>query len=169
LYVGFSGGSSAAAANRKAPAALEFEATIMANFTPISAAIGGALIGLSAVFLMMLNGRIAGVTGVFAGLIDPAGSDRAWRATFLAGLIPAPLSAAVFALPLPLPQMPASLTVVAVAGLLVGFGTRLSNGCTSGHGVCGIARLSPRSIVATAIFMAAAIVVVALTRHVFGA
>src|SRR6185312_10973367 len=124
--------------------------------------IGGALIGLSAVFLMMLNGRIAGVTGVFAGLIDPAGSDRAWRATFLAGLIAAPLSAAVFALPLPLPQMPASLTVVAVAG----FGTRLSNGCTSGHGVCGIARLSPRSIVATAIFMAAAIVVVALTRHV---
>ena len=141
----------------------------MANFTPISAAIGGALIGLSAVFLMMLNGRIAGVTGVFAGLIDPAGSDRAWRATFLAGLIAAPLSAALFALPLPLPQMPASLTVVAVGGLLVGFGTRLSNGCTSGHGVCGIARLSPRSIVATAIFMAAAIVIVALTRHVFGA
>jgi uncharacterized membrane protein YedE/YeeE len=169
LYVGLSGGSSAAAANRKAPAALEFEAAIMANFTPISAAIGGALIGLSAVFLMMLNGRIAGVTGVFAGLIDPAGSDRAWRATFIAGLIAAPLSAALFVLPLPLPQMPASLTVVAVAGLLVGFGTRLSNGCTSGHGVCGIARLSPRSIVATVIFMTAAIVVVALTRHVFGA
>ncbi len=145
----------------------------MANFTPISAAIGGVLIGLSAVLLMMLNGRIAGVTGVFAGLIDPTGSDRAWRATFIAGLIAAPLSAALFVLPLPLPlplpQMPASLTVVAVAGLLVGFGTRLSNGCTSGHGVCGIARLSPRSIAATAIFMAAAIVVVALTRHVFGA
>ena len=141
----------------------------MANFTPISAAIGGTLIGLSAVLLMMLNGRIAGVTGVFAGLIDPAGGDRAWRATFIAGLIAAPLSAALFGQAFPLPQMPASLTMVAVAGLLVGFGTRLSNGCTSGHGVCGFARLSPRSIAATAIFMAAAIVVVALTRHVFGA
>jgi uncharacterized membrane protein YedE/YeeE len=141
----------------------------MANFTPISAAIGGALIGLSAVFLMMLNGRIAGITGVFAGLIDPTSNDRAWRATFIAGLIAAPLSAVLLGLTLPLPQMPSSLTVIAVAGLLVGFGTRLSNGCTSGHGVCGIARLSPRSIAATAIFMAAAIIVVALTRHVLGA
>jgi uncharacterized membrane protein YedE/YeeE len=140
----------------------------MANFTPISAAIGGALIGLSAVLLMLLNGRIAGVTGVFAGLIDPTGTDRAWRATFTAGLIVAPLSAALVGFTLPIPQMPTSLIVVAAGGLLVGFGTRLSNGCTSGHGVCGIARLSPRSITATAIFMAAAIVVVALTRHVFG-
>jgi uncharacterized protein len=140
----------------------------MANFTPISAAIGGALIGLSAVLLMLLNGRIAGVTGVFAGLIDPTGTDRAWRATFIAGLIVAPLSAALVGFTLPMPQMPTSLIVVAAGGLLVGFGTRLSNGCTSGHGVCGIARLSPRSITATAIFMAAAIVVVALTRHVFG-
>jgi uncharacterized membrane protein YedE/YeeE len=146
-----------------------FEATIMANFTPISAAIGGALIGLAAVLLMMLNGRVAGITGVFAGLIELAGTDRAWRATFIAGLIAAPLSAVLLGLTLPLPQMPSSLTVIAVAGLLVGFGTRLSNGCTSGHGVCGIARLSPRSIAATAIFMAAAIAVVALTRHVFGA
>jgi uncharacterized protein len=140
----------------------------MANFTPISAAIGGALIGLSAVLLMLLNGRIAGVTGVFAGLIDPTGTDRAWRATFIAGLIVAPLSAALVGFTLPMPQMPTSLIVVAAGGLLVGFGTRLSNGCTSGHGVCGIARLSPRSITATAIFMAAAIVVVALTLHVFG-
>jgi uncharacterized protein len=146
-----------------------FEAITMANFTPISAAIGGALIGLSAVLLMMLNGRIAGITGVFAGLIDPIGGDRAWRATFIAGLIAAPLSAVLLGLTLPLPQMPSSLAVTALAGLLVGFGTRLSNGCTSGHGVCGIARLSPRSIAATAIFMAAAIAVVALTRHVFGA
>jgi hypothetical protein len=140
----------------------------MANFTPISAAIGGALIGLSAVLLMLLNGRIAGVTGVFAGLIDPTGTDRAWRATFIAGLIVAPLSAALVGFTLPIPQMPTSLIVVAASGLMVGFGTRLSNGCTSGHGICGIARLSPRSITATAIFMAAAIVVVALTRHVFG-
>ena len=140
----------------------------MDNFTPVSAAIGGALIGLAAVLLMLFNGRIAGITGLFAGLIDPIGSERIWRATFIAGLIAAPLSAALLGLALPLPQMPASLAVIAAAGLLVGFGTRLANGCTSGHGVCGIARLSPRSIAATAIFMGAAIIVVALTRHVFG-
>jgi len=140
----------------------------MANFTPISAAIGGALIGLSAVLLMLFNGRIAGITGIFAGLVDPLGIDRAWRAAFIVGLIAAPLAAALLGVPVPTPQMPASLVVVAIAGLLVGFGTRLSNGCTSGHGVCGIARLSPRSIVATGIFMAAAVVVVAVTRHVVG-
>jgi uncharacterized protein len=140
----------------------------MANFTPISAAIGGALIGLAAVLLMLLNGRIAGVTGVFAGLIDPTSGDRAWRAAFIAGLIAAPLSATLIGYAVPVPQMPASLITVVAAGLLVGFGTRLSNGCTSGHGVCGIARLSPRSIAATMIFMAAAIVVVAVTRHVLG-
>lgn len=140
----------------------------MANFTPISAAVGGALIGLSAVLLMLLNGRIAGVTGVFAGLIDPISTDRLWRAAFIIGLIAAPLSAALLGYAIPVPQMPASLITVAGAGLLVGFGTRLSNGCTSGHGICGIARLSPRSITATIVFMGAAIVVVALTRHGFG-
>jgi uncharacterized membrane protein YedE/YeeE len=98
--------------------------------------------------LMLLNGRIAGVTGVFAGLIDPAGSDRAWRATFIAGLVAAPLSAALLGFTIPVPHMPTSLLAVAGAGLLVGFGTRLANGCTSGHGVCGMARLSPRSITA---------------------
>ncbi len=140
----------------------------MANFTPISAAIGGALIGLAAVLLMLLNGRIAGITGVFAGLIDPISADRGWRATFIAGIIIAPLSAALLGYAIPIAHMPASLVTVGVAGLLVGFGTRLSNGCTSGHGICGIARLSPRSITATAVFMAAAIVVVAVTRHVIG-
>jgi len=140
----------------------------MANFTPISAAIGGALIGLAAVSLMLLNGRIAGVTGVFAGLIDPVSTDRGWRATFIAGIIAAPLSAALLGYPIPIPQMPANLFTIAAAGLLVGFGTSLSNGCTSGHGICGIARLSPRSITATAVFMAAAIMVVGVTRHVIG-
>jgi len=140
----------------------------MANFTPISAAIGGALIGLSAVLLMLLNGRIAGVTGIFAGLIEPQSSDRTWRAIFIVGLIAAPLCAALIGYTVPIPQMPPSLGIIAVAGLLVGFGTRLSNGCTSGHGICGIARLSPRSIVATGIFMIAAMIVVALTRHVVG-
>jgi uncharacterized protein len=140
----------------------------MSNFTPISAAIGGGLIGLSAVLLMLLNGRIAGITGVVAGLIDPVSNDRAWRTTFIAGLILAPLSATLVGYAIPIPQMPASWVTVVVAGLLVGFGTRLSNGCTSGHGVCGIARLSPRSITATVVFMAAAMVVVAVTRHVIG-
>ena len=140
----------------------------MANFTPVSAAIGGALIGLAAVLLMRLNGRIAGVTGIFAGFIDPFSTDRAWRATFVAGLIAAPLSAALLGYTIPIPHMPVSFVTIAAGGLLVGFGTRLSNGCTSGHGVCGIARLSPRSITATAIFMAAAIAVVAVMRHVIG-
>ncbi len=138
------------------------------NFTPISAAIGGALIGLSAVLLMLFNGRIAGVTGIAAGILDPLSSDRGWRATFVVGLIAAPLSAVLLGYSLPIVQMPASYVTIAVAGLLVGFGTRLSNGCTSGHGICGIARLSPRSIIATGIFMVAAIVVVAITRHGFG-
>jgi hypothetical protein len=140
----------------------------MANFTPVSAAIGGALIGFAAVLLMMLNGRIVGVTGIFAGLVDPGSTDRGWRATFVIGLIAAPLCAALLGYPIPVPHLPASFVVIGVAGLLVGFGTRLSNGCTSGHGVCGIARLSPRSIASTAIFMVAAIAVVAVSRHVFG-
>jgi len=140
----------------------------MANFTPISAAIGGALIGLAAVMLMRLNGRIAGITGIFAGLIEAQSTDLSWRATFIVGLVAAPLSAALIGYTVPIPQMPPSLAMIAVAGLLVGFGTRLSNGCTSGHGVCGIARLSPRSIIATGIFMAAAMIVVAVTRHVVG-
>ncbi len=140
----------------------------MANFTPVSAAIGGALIGLSAVLLMLFDGRIAGVTGIFAGLIDPLATDRAWRATFIVGLIAAPLSAALLGYAIPIPHLPTSLVTIAVAGLLVGFGTRLSNGCTSGHGICGVARLSPRSIIATGIFMLAAIIVVAVTRHLVG-
>jgi uncharacterized protein len=142
--------------------------TDMANFAPISAAVGGALIGLAAVMLMRLNGRIAGVTGIFAGLIDPFSTDRAWRATFVVGLIAAPLSAALLGCSIPISHIPASFAAIAVAGLLVGFGTRLSNGCTSGHAVCGIARSSPRSITATTIFMAAAMVIVAVMRHVVG-
>jgi len=140
----------------------------MANFTPISAAVGGALIGLAAVLLMRLNGRIAGITGIFAGVIEPQRTEWTWRAAFIVGLLAAPLSAMLIGYPVPIPQMPPSLLVIAGAGLLVGFGTRLSNGCTSGHGVCGIARLSPRSITATGIFMVTAMIVVALTRHGLG-
>jgi uncharacterized membrane protein YedE/YeeE len=140
----------------------------MANFTPISAAFGGALIGLSAVLLMLFTGRIAGVSGIFAGLFNPRTDDRAWRVAFIVGLIAAPLAAALAGYPVAMPQMPGSFITIAVGGLLVGFGTRLGSGCTSGHGICGIARLSPRSIAATIVFMVAAIIVVALTRHVIG-
>ena len=138
----------------------------MSDFTPVSAAIGGGLIGLSAVLLMLLTGRIAGISGIFAGCLGFGTSHNGWRVAFIAGLILAPLIAGWVGYAMPAPQMPASWAVVIAAGLLVGFGTRLGGGCTSGHGICGIARLSGRSITATAIFMLAAVVVVALTRHV---
>jgi uncharacterized protein len=140
----------------------------MANFTPISAAIGGGLIGLSAVLLMMLTGRIAGISGIFGGLLDFGSNDKGWRVAFIAGLILAPLIAGWIGYGMPSPQLPASWTVIIGAGLLVGFGTRLGDGCTSGHGICGLARLSGRSITATAIFMLVAIATVAVSRHVFG-
>jgi len=140
----------------------------MNNFTPVSAAIGGGLIGLSAVLLMVSTGRIAGISGIFAGLINPQTTDRAWRGAFLGGLVAAPSTAVLLGYAVPTPQMPSSYVIVITGGLLVGFGTRLGSGCTSGHGICGIARLSPRSIVATGVFMIAAIIVVALTHHVFG-
>jgi uncharacterized protein len=140
----------------------------MANFTPLSAAIGGALIGLAAVLLMLFNGRIAGISGIVDGLINPRTDDRLWRLAFVAGLIAAPLIAALAGHAVPMPQLPGSTITIAAAGLLVGFGTRLGSGCTSGHGICGIARLSPRSIAATLVFMVAAIAVVAVTRHVIG-
>jgi uncharacterized membrane protein YedE/YeeE len=140
----------------------------MANFTPLSAAIGGGLIGLSAVLLMLLTGRIAGISGIFGGLLNFRDDDRDWRIAFIAGLILAPLIAGWIGHAMPTPKLPASWTVIIGAGLLVGFGTRLGSGCTSGHGICGIARLSSRSIVATIVFMLAAIATVAVTHHVLG-
>lgn len=137
----------------------------MHNLTPLSGFLGGALIGLAAAMLMLLTGRIAGISGIFGGLLSPATSDRGWRLAFVAGLIAAPLIAAFAGKPLPMPTMPASLIVIVIAGLLVGFGSRMGGGCTSGHGVCGTARLSARSLIATAIFMAVAIVTVAIVRH----
>ena len=137
----------------------------MANFTPVSAAIGGALIGLSAVLLMLSTGRIAGISGIFSGLLNLRGEDKGWRVAFIAGLILAPILAGLVGYGMAQPTLPSNWAVIVAAGLLVGFGTRLGNGCTSGHGICGIARLSPRSIVATATFMATAMLVVAVMRH----
>lgn len=140
----------------------------MASFSPISALLGGSLIGLASVLLMMLSGRIAGISGIFGGYLTLAAGDKVWRFAFIVGLILAPVASGLLSYPLPMPDMPASWGMIAIAGLLVGFGARLGGGCTSGHGICGIARLSARSIVATAIFMASAIVVVAVMRHGIG-
>jgi len=140
----------------------------MTDFTPISALIGGALIGLSAALLMLLSGRIAGISGIFGGCLTLGANDRGWRLAFIAGMVAAPLLGALMNVPLSVPLMPKSWIVIVAAGLLVGFGTRLGGGCTSGHGVCGIARLSARSIAATAIFMVTAMIVVFLMRHALG-
>jgi uncharacterized membrane protein YedE/YeeE len=140
----------------------------MAHFTPSSAAIGGALIGLAATLLMLFNGRVAGVSGILAACLNGKGSDIGWSAAFIVGLVLAPLTASAAGFPIATPQMPDSWAVIVAGGMLVGFGSRLAGGCTSGHGVCGVARLSVRSFVATAIIMATAIVVVALSRHVIG-
>lgn len=140
----------------------------MANFTPASAAIGGALIGLSAVLLMLLTGRIAGISGIFAGLLSIRSDDKAWRIAFLAGLLLVPVAAGWLGYGMAPPRLPANWTIIVVAGLLVGFGARLGGGCTSGHGICGIGRLSVRSIAATIVFMATAVATVAVTRHVLG-
>lgn len=140
----------------------------MASFDPISALFGGALIGLASVLLMMLTGRIAGISGILGGCLALTAGDKVWRLAFIAGLVLAPVAGGLMGYPLPTPQMPASWTMIAIAGLLVGFGARLGGGCTSGHGVCGVARLSARSIIATTIFMASAIIVVAIMRHGFG-
>lgn len=140
----------------------------MTDFTPVSALIGGSLIGLAATLLMLLTGRIAGISGILAGTLTLAGGDKAWRYAFIAGLIVSPLIGALIGLQLEEPRMPSTWAVIVVAGLLVGFGSRLGGGCTSGHGVCGIARLSPRSIVATLIFMGTAMMVVFVSRHGLG-
>jgi hypothetical protein len=140
----------------------------MHDFTPLSGLLGGALIGLAAAMLMLLNGRLAGVSGIFGGLLQASPADQGWRIAFVAGLIAAPLLAALAGAPLPRPAMTSSLVLAAVGGLLVGFGSRMGNGCTSGHGVCGFARLSARSIAATIIFMITAIATVAIIRHGFG-
>jgi uncharacterized membrane protein YedE/YeeE len=140
----------------------------MASFDPISAVFGGMLIGVAATLLLFLNGRIAGISGIFGDFLAGNVIERGWRAAFLLGLIAAPPLAVAAGLRMPPPDMPNSWVVIVGGGLLVGVGTRLAGGCTSGHGICGLARFSPRSIVATGIFMITAIVVVAVVRHGIG-
>lgn len=138
------------------------------SFTPWASLAGGVVIGIAAAMFILLNGRIAGISGVLGGLMKPMRGDISWRAAFIAGLVGAPLLYALFA-ELPRPQIDSGYTGLVVAGLLVGVGTRYGSGCTSGHGVCGISRLSPRSLVATAAFMLAGFASVFIVRHLIGA
>ncbi|WP_119153378.1 YeeE/YedE family protein [Caldimonas tepidiphila] len=133
-------------------------------FAPAEALLGGVLIGLAAAMFVLLNGRIAGISGVLGGLLRPARGDLGWRLAFVAGLLAAPLAWALF-WPLPPVRVEAGTVLLAAAGLLVGVGTRYGAGCTSGHGVCGLSRLSPRSLLATVVFMAAGFATVYLVRH----
>ncbi len=136
-------------------------------FTPWSSLAGGVLVGIAAAMFVLLNGRIAGISGVLGGLLMPAKGDVAWRLAFVLGLVGAPLVYLLFTA-VPQPQIDAGNLALVVAGLLVGIGTRYGSGCTSGHGVCGLSRLSARSLAATAAFMAAGFVTVYITRHLLG-
>lgn len=136
-----------------------------AHFTPWSSLAGGLLIGVATAMFLLLNGRIAGISGILGGLLRPRAGDIGWRLAFILGLLVAPLVYGLVA-PLPAVQIDADTASLVVAGLLVGVGTRYGSGCTSGHGVCGLSRLSPRSLVATAAFMVAGFMTVFMVRHV---
>ncbi|MGL6071367.1 YeeE/YedE family protein, partial [Craterilacuibacter sp.] len=136
-------------------------------FTPVASLAGGMLIGLAASALVLLLGRIAGISGMLGGVLEGA-SDWPLRLAFVLGIMAAPVAYALFAGALPVPVIEASTPVLLLAGVLVGIGTRFASGCTSGHGVCGLSRLSPRSLVATVSFMAAGFATVYFVRHLLG-
>ena len=138
-----------------------------AHFTPLASLAGGVLIGVAAAMFLLLNGRIAGISGILGGLLRPTRADAGWRVAFVAGLVFAPALYSLFAR-LPVPTIEAGYPLLLLAGALVGAGTRYGSGCTSGHGVCGISRLSPRSMAATLAFMAAGFAVVFIARHLPG-
>ncbi len=137
-------------------------------FTPWASLAGGALIGAAAALFVLLNGRIAGISGVLGGLLRPSDGEVGWRLAFLLGLVGAPFVYGLVAT-LPLPRIDAGNGLLVAAGLLVGVGTRYGNGCTSGHGVCGLSNLSPRSLVATLAFMGAGFATVYVVRHLLAA
>lgn len=140
----------------------------MENFTPGSGLAGGVLIGLAAALFVLVQGKVAGISGILGGALKAPRADVTWRLAFVAGLIAGPLLVTAVRGSPPEVGLQASWPILIVAGLLVGFGTRLGGGCTSGHGVCGMARLSPRSIVATVVFIATAAITVFFVRHVIG-
>ncbi len=140
----------------------------MIEFTPVSALLGGAMIGLAAVLLLKFNGRIAGISGIVNGAISIQSGDRLWRVLFLIGLVIGGYGYQVITGQSLITREGFPIVQLAVAGLLVGFGTRLGSGCTSGHGVCGVARLSPRSIAATVAFLITAMITASAIYWVFG-
>lgn len=139
----------------------------MTEFTPFSALAGGLLIGLSATLLLLFNGRIAGISGIINGLSGAAG-DRAWRVAFLLGMIGAAAGVFHFSSANFVPRTGFPVWALVLAGLLVGFGTRMGSGCTSGHGICGMGRLSRRSMVATALFFSMGVITALFSRHLLG-
>ena len=141
----------------------------MEHFTPVSALLGGVMIGLAVSALLLLNGRIAGISGILGGSLEASKDDLLWRIFFLTGLVLGPWLVTAVRGRFPEIVMQAPLFILVVGGVLVGFGTRLGKGCTSGHGVCGVARASPRSIVATVVFFVVAAITVFITHHVLGA
>ncbi|MEI6183430.1 MAG: YeeE/YedE thiosulfate transporter family protein [Polynucleobacter sp.] len=138
------------------------------SFTPIPSLLGGMILGLAAALYVFLHGRILGVSGIVAGLLHPKLTDTAWRLSLVLGLISAPFLAALFFGIIPIVEIDSGWLAIVIAGLLVGFGAHYGSGCTSGHGICGLSRLSPRSLVATLAFMSAGFVMVFVIRHLIG-
>ena len=142
------------------------------HFTPWASLSGGLLLGLAAAMFILVNGRILGISGILGGLLTPRSGDVAWRIAFILGMAAAPMLAALIfpediKAALAAPRIDSNALTIVSAGLLVGFGTRYGSGCTSGHGVCGLSRLSPRSLVSTLTFMGLGFAIVAIARHLF--
>ena len=138
------------------------------SFTPIPSLLGGMILGVAAALYVILHGRILGISGIVSGLLHPKESDTAWRLSLVLGLITAPFLAALFFGIFPITEIDSSWTAIVIAGLLVGFGAQYGSGCTSGHGICGLSRLSPRSLLATLAFMGAGFITVFVIRHLIG-
>jgi hypothetical protein len=139
------------------------------SFSPIPSLLGGMILGVAAALYVLLHGRILGISGIVAGLLHPKLTDSAWRLSLVMGLVTAPFLAAVIFDIFPIVEIDSSWFAIVIAGLLVGFGAQYGSGCTSGHGICGLSRLSPRSLVATLVFMSTGFLIVFVTRHLIGA
>ena len=139
------------------------------SFTPIPSLFGGMILGIAAALYILLHGRILGISGIVSGLLHPKATDTAWRLSLVLGLISAPFLATLFLGIFPIVEIDSSWLAIVIAGVLVGFGAQYGSGCTSGHGICGLSRLSPRSLIATVAFMSAGFVMVFVIRHLIGA
>jgi uncharacterized membrane protein YedE/YeeE len=138
------------------------------SFTPVPSLLGGMILGVAAALYVLLHGRILGISGIVSGLLHPKLTDTAWRLSLVLGLITAPFLGALFFSIFPIVEIDSSWLAIGIAGLLVGFGAQYGSGCTSGHGICGLSRLSPRSLVATLAFMSAGFIMVFVLRHLIG-